>query len=683
LAGKSALHDPRWFYSVVVGAILLSWALYYGRIPGSSRFEIPVAYQQGNGVLGVLATIKAFAQLPAPWNLEVEQLSISPQANFTFSVAEKLVFYVAGGLARILGLGSAANASLLLAQITAGVAFAWVARQQAGRPALALLFSLIFALSPYLMGSGLAGLTNTFVWHVPLLVYLVGWLGSADGAPSRRARVLTGLLLLATSLQSPYYAVIAWQLLAFAVVRSWQHGRLAMARWGLVLLVIGIGAMFITLRSGAGPAAPARSLAPMVASGLRLPDLFLPVSHPVSAWAEFARKHYFQAENAPTENTVAFLGVIGCCSVLSLLVVGLANGLKKRWAAVPWEAWVVVYVLVFALVGLNYLLGSLGITAFYASHRYGIVILCIALLWASRAVDALTKPTLTRWSIPVLFAVAGFEFFGMRPRDFDQTAARAAAMVRADQEFVQIVEGRLPAAARLLVLPQVEFPAGAPLEKVAGDDALRPFLWSDTLRFSIGTQRGSAEEPWQRGLSQAPAPHVLRMLREQRFQGVLIHRPAYKDGAHALDVGLSAEVARIADSRTQDFTGFDLTPSKSGATRRRLAFRFFPQGDSEEPFAAAKGQLVGGEESVASVRRSSPGTYTVTLRYSVKRVLSIQLTAQNVKETNSFVKLFDVLYEGSSSLFAFRINNVEAGALADMAPSPHNSIMVTMEVEAQ
>ena len=113
---------------------------------------------------------------------------------------EKLLFYVTGLIHRIFNPGTAGNVSLILAHLSAALGFAWVARKLKVALPTAALGALIFAFCPFMMGRGLGHLLIAYVWHIPLVLYLVVHLGELARAPTRRTWVGVGLLPAPSSL---------------------------------------------------------------------------------------------------------------------------------------------------------------------------------------------------------------------------------------------------------------------------------------------------------------------------------------------------------------------------------------------------------------------------------------------------------------------------------------------------
>jgi hypothetical protein len=559
------LQKPSWLYAAFTVVLLVLWCLYYQRWPGQHSFHVPTGYIGGDPV-AVLAAGKAFANFPAPWSITVDRLNAPFGADWNdYPRQERLLFYLCGVINRFFEPGTAGNVSLLLAHLSAGLAFAWVARRLGATWAASFVAAVLYAFSPFMLGRSLGHLLIAYIWHIPLVLYFILEL-DALARGSRRTRVAGYLLLVASSLQNPYYAILIFALLALASVRALLLKQRSAARFGGISLLIGLGTFLLAqmnvflhrLEYGPNTAMTGRHLGEFLLWGLKLPDLFMPAEHPIESWARFAHTHYFAAGNAITENYFSFLGFVGCSLLVGCVVRALLTGLSGRFNDIAFEAWVVLFVVVFATAGgLNYLLASLGFAWLRASNRYSIVILCTVLLWGCRAVGELRVP-LVRAGLVVLSGLIGVaEMFGMRPKDFPQRYELLARVTDADQAFGSQLESKLPHDAALFQLPVVDAPEAPPVNKMQDYEHFRPYLWTQTLRFSYGTDKGREREGWQRHVERLIPKEMVQYLSLHGFDGIVINRRGFRDNATALEGALRGlGLAVIATTEVADMVAY-------------------------------------------------------------------------------------------------------------------------------
>jgi hypothetical protein len=354
------------------------------------------------------------------------------------------------------------------------------------------------------------------------------------------------------------------------VLRSWVRRQRAAAWFGLQLITVGLvtfaagnlNTWLYATKHGANSIITQRALPDLMTWGLRVPDLFLPIEHPVEAWEKFAKAHYFDVGNTVTENYMAFLGAVGCLLLTVLVVVSVRHMMAGRWSEVSAETWIVAYTLVYSLAGgLNYMVGALGFTWLRGTNRYSIVILCAVLLWASRA-GARFLPRFVGPVLAVALAVIGLlECFGMRLPETERDArqAKVAALVKSDREVVLALGRALPRTAAVFQLPVMQFPEAPGIAEMLDYEPFRPFLWSETLRFSYGSHKGRARDAWQSHTEALDPASMVRYLGTHGFSALLINRRGYPDHARQLEEQLaSLGIPLLVEARAKDLVAYRL-----------------------------------------------------------------------------------------------------------------------------
>jgi phosphoglycerol transferase len=287
---------------------------------------------------------------------------------------------------------------------------------------------------------------------------------------------------------------------------------------------------------GPNPGAVVREYKWLEIYGLKLVDLVVPpTSHRGTAFAQFAAAH---RAAAPLQDEGSYLGLVGIAALTLLVLTALDRGIRTQAAAIPIEAWQVLWiVLCFSTGGLNAILGAAGFTLFRTGCRYSVVILAIALLYAGRR--------LTRWqhdlesrlpadtariaTLTAAAAAAVVILWDQVPRapTVDQKAL-IAAQVEADRDFVARMEAALPPGAMVFQLPIMEFPE-APAPGVPPYDHLRPFIHSQALRYSFGSMKGRPREQWQKDLSKVPFEKAIEEIRSRGFAAIYVNRNGFPD----------------------------------------------------------------------------------------------------------------------------------------------------------
>ncbi|MBN2576668.1 MAG: hypothetical protein JXP73_19035 [Deltaproteobacteria bacterium] len=558
--GRSGRLHSVALYGGLVVAVVVVWCGVYGRFPGDSRFRIPVEYR--DDALALMGIMKGFSELPAPWNLHVSHLNAPFGADWNdYPHSEKLLFYLGGILAKCADLGAAANFLLLLGFVSNALAFCWVARRLGASPLRGWAGAIMFAFSTYMLWRCLAHLILVYAGTIPLLFYLCHRL--QQGQLDRRALWIWGTVYMALSaFLNPYYFIFALLMLSLVALRLVLVG----ARPAAILtgILVGEGALLFVVnhanvwlhrwRHGPSTAYAGRHLTEQLLFGLRLPDLFFPIEHPLGLWGRFARARYL-IPGIDTNNIAAFLGLVGCVGLFALLAVSVARGMRGRYERIPAESWYVLVAYLFGSVGgVCMLLGVFGFSWLRASARYSIVILCAVLLWASRSFRVPRWPALGSvfWCAAAVFTV--FESY-----DAWEPSRRGppTAQVLADRAFASELESRLPRGAAVFQLPLMDYPDTLPVAAMRPYEPLRPYLWSRTLRFSFGAHSGRPREQWQAACARKPARDMVAELAGRGFSAVVLHRAGFVDRGRALENALVAVgLTRVAGNGGGDMVAY-------------------------------------------------------------------------------------------------------------------------------
>ncbi|HKC13036.1 MAG TPA: hypothetical protein VKI41_13465, partial [Vicinamibacteria bacterium] len=528
----------------------------------------------------VLATLKAARDgHVVPFvPITVPELNAPFGANWNdFLRQHKLQLWLAGLMARGLGLFPAANLVLLLAHVLAGCSFYGVARYFRARPEWALAGGAVFAFSPFLFYRGLDHLTLSYCWPIPLAILLVAWGFSPRGIPLLSRRFWIGLVVVVLAgLHNIYYAGLLAQFLALAGLAPLLRARrraLALSPW-LLLVALGVTVLLDNVNM----------LAYRVAHGPGLPNLLRPYGNleryalkpielllPAPGWGLLPNPlaaAYAQGALYRGEMGSAHLGLAGLLGLLGMCFSAFRGLLRRRRGPMPAALLAIFWILAYSVVGgLNGLLGTLGFVWFRATNRYSVWILALGLLWS---VGRLSRASFARRrGLSVLAAALAtcVALLDQRPPGSPAPqVAEARRAIDSDRAFVRSLEASLPSGAMVFMLPVVDYPEGARVRKALDYEHLRLYLFAERLRFSYGSDKGRPREEWQRRIEELPPEQMASELEGFGFAGLILNRKAYEDGGEALRLALAAEGRGEAfSSPDRDFLFVRLRP---GATPR-------------------------------------------------------------------------------------------------------------------
>ena len=553
---------PAIYYGTLVIAVVAIWSAIFGRVPGTEAFHVPVEYR--GDALFLAGVLRGFSEFPAPWNLHIGHLNAPFGADWNdYPHSEKLLFYLGGALVRLFDSGVAVNLLLLFAFVFNAVGFCWTARRFGAGPLRAMAGATMFAFSSFALFRSVPHLVLVYVGHIPLILYLCRRLQHV-GSNRRGLWIWGSVCIVVSAFLNPYYFVFALLLIALVSLRLVVQRRMrdvlisaVLLAEGLVVFVVNQSNVLIYRRlHGESPLIHQRLLPEQIRWGLRLPDLFMPLEHPLRAWANYAKQNYFVPEFV-SENLAAFLGLVGCVGLAAIIIVSLLQGMRRRIERVPYEMWIILLVYIFCSPGGGALLMAVsGFSWLRATNRYSIVILCAVLLWLGRVCRFRCAPMLGGVVCVALTAFTVWESSKALPME---RRLSPAALVKADRSFVQELERQLPQGAAVFQVPVMAFPESPPIVNLLDYDPFRPYLWSKTLRFSYGTHKGRPREIWQAQCARKPAREMVGELAAKGFSAILVQRSGFADRGRALEAALSnAGLSRIAGGADTEMVSYRL-----------------------------------------------------------------------------------------------------------------------------
>ncbi len=406
---------------------------------------------------------------------------------------------------------------------------------------------LLYAFLPYHQVRGLSHYFLSAYYLVPLALVVV--VNLALGRV--RARRVAGpvLVMAATSCAGAYYAFFTCALLAVAALVAADRRRsLRPLGWGALLIaVVFVGGVINHLPTilyqrefghNTGPVQRLPEDSEVYA--LKLTYLVLPIpDHRVPALARWRSGHDSVDRPTQADANAAMLGVVGVAGLLIAGVTLFAARSRRRVRRAV--ATVMAGAFLIATVG--------GVGALYSdlidpaarglarmSVFLGFLALWLALVTLDRRFRGRWQSA--RW--PAFVGVTALGLADTTPRDWGRSSrveARAGVERRhaGDRAFYQQVEACVGGGA-VFQLPFNDYPEGTRLRNfpgVGGYDHARGFLHTTRTRWSFGAMRGRDDDQWQRSVSSAPAPEMLRRVVLRGFDGLLIDGRAYAPAAAA------------------------------------------------------------------------------------------------------------------------------------------------------
>jgi hypothetical protein len=567
----------------------LTWCVVMDRM-SPANWQVPIEY----GLKGwdgdtpaILSHVKA-AHDGHLWPLTsktVPELNAPYEGNWNdFPLIEQLIYFLTGMAARVIGLFPATNLAVMLAFSFAACGFFAAARISDCARTWAIVGAIAFALSPYAFSRQLHHLQVLNFWHIPLCVVAVQGLWD-----SRSSRILSRPVIFATvigivsAMLHPYYTNMYLQFVCIVGALHFLRGNRVSAMGSGIVVVSTLAIFFLFclnvfvyhITAGGNPTAVTREFRWLELSALKPLDMLLPTpDHRLAAFSGLA-KRYLTSVAIPGEIPPgSYLGIVCLLCVAWLAYKTLRNLIFKRNRGIPRDAWMILWIVLYAVIGgLNCFAGIGGVLLFRSSNRYSLFIATIALLWAARHISRLKLPSPAVVVLPCLLTWVALwdqipgkkpavdQSFPVAPIRLDGETAAVRTVVDSDRHFVEKLEAALPPRSMVFQLPVMDFPE-TPIRGVSAYEHLRPYLYSKTLRFSFGTAKGRPRERWQKAILEKSLPDIVSELESYGFGAIYVHRGGFDDRGKELTAALAATGRdRIIESERGDVFAVLLNPS--------------------------------------------------------------------------------------------------------------------------
>lgn len=470
-----------------------------------------------------------------------------------FPVPEQVPLCAVGWLARGIGLFAAINISFLGAMLAATIALYAVMRLFRIRWVIAVLFSAIYGISPYIVGRTVHHYNLVFYWYLPFVVLVCAWLASRRGITWRSPKFWVGVATAAViGLHNPYYLNFSLQLFVLSGVaghlrRGGKTGRGLAAMFAIIGVTVGtallVNAHVIVnkARNGSNPLVAGRVATDLERFALKPIELVMPHQpHVFEPFQKNAARYDSTQRILPSERS--YLGLIGALALLATLGAAAFGTLRKRWSMQSDLGLLAVWLMLYASpAGMNALTGLVGMTLFRSTNRASIVIMTLALIAAGRMLSGSVKRVKTPVLLVVMFVIAPVAMYEQHfPRFTAQQVASIQSKAASDRALVEQLQANVPRGARVFQLPVVGYPEES-------FEPFRPFFWSDGLKWSFAAMRGRPEAEWQLATSKLPPRQMADELVNKGFSAIWI----LGDGTRLFQA-ISAEMNDVKLLRSPD-----------------------------------------------------------------------------------------------------------------------------------
>ncbi len=507
--------------------------LKYG-LTESAAWKVPSLYQDDALYILALFTAASRHECIPYTSFIVSTLGAPFSGNWNdYPVTSPGLLLFCGFISKWFGLGFASNATLVLAHIVSASAMYICLRLVGSARTWSIVFSICLGLAPFLFGRGLTHIVLTFAYAVPITL-AIGLLVYRKGSGFLSGWRLAAVLAISFYFGGifPYYTAFFLMVMAFAGLYCFFNERKIPSVFPFFLIAAATFSHFFLLtepfreyarENGSNEFAVSRFYSNLQVCALRPVELFLPGSgsripilKQLSAFYE--NQDIFRNKFDSSESMAAYMGlpaILGFCLLCCMTAYFIFT---RHQQLISGWFWLISFFMAFAVVGgLN---GFLGFGKFFllrSSNRVSIYILAASLFFLAILLTRWKKKIHVFLELCIALMMISLAVFEALPVG-ESLRFHSEKMMKSDQDLVFKLESTMPNGAMIFNYPVTDFPE-------SGTYAfLRPYLFTNKLRFSSGSVKGRARESWQHDVEKLPSEQMIGELQKIGFSGVLVYK---------------------------------------------------------------------------------------------------------------------------------------------------------------
>lgn len=452
----------------------------------------------------------------------------------------------------------------------------------------AFSIGILYAFLPYAWLRNVAHL-NLVYYIVPLLCLLmVVAAGNGSGVRSAKQATLVGLAgCVLQGFNYIYFSFFTVLLLGVVILITYTRGggvraiRLPLIAIFVVILSTSLN-MIPTMQSwsknGPAPEMGYKNIAESEIYGAKIRKMLSPHSDNI-LWSlsSIGKKDVNANWPNENENTTARLGIFG--SIGLLLVVYYT--IRRRTLAQPMEACSVLglsILLIITVGGFGAVINLLTVPDIRAYNRFSVFLSFYVMVFAGLWMQSKAAEHRGARRLAWYLAMSALMIFSLYDQLLDKKwliSAQQNDTRRANEErsVVGRLEHKLLRGAAVLQLPFTGFPPLAVINKMESYDHVRPFLWSNFLKWSWPsfTQRHRA---WQIRMSRLHGSDLIEAAILSGFDAIWIDKFGYPDDGNDLIASLAQGQVKPIDLANPRFVALDLRGASAELNKKMTIIDF-------------------------------------------------------------------------------------------------------------
>lgn len=521
----------------------LAWTYHWD----TSRLDVPLAYV-GSDEMSGLVNAKLFER--QGWCMSTERLGAPSGANyydFTVSMTHnfdlltlKLCVMITGDAIK------GYNVNIYLMYYLAALISYLVMRTLGIKRWIAVSGSLAFAFCPFIVMRALGHSQLAEGYFLPLSVLLCIWLYEREDVfcfnrsffKNKKNWLMLLFIILIGSNGIAYYPFFTCYLLILTGLIKWIRTKRfrymlkccgAIAGIGVTLILHLLPGVFFRLQNGSNTGAYIRNgFVETELYGLKIIQLFLPRSGHGNEGLTNLIESYNNQAPLVTENITSYLGFLGVCGFIVLLLVFLAGEKNKAFTRMRFLGQLNIFmVLLAAGNGIGTIFAFLISDQIRGYNRISILITYVSLLGLCLFMNELSQ-RYNRYMVTSLGIL--LMCFGLWEQHLPDTGTIVyEAEFESDRKFVGQIEDSVEEGSMIYQLPYHEYPEGGWVNDMGQDHLFLGMIHSDTLRWSYGGVKGRENDLYLKGISELSVDKMVEQVKAGGFAGIYVDRRAYEE----------------------------------------------------------------------------------------------------------------------------------------------------------
>jgi len=412
---------------------------------------------------------------------------------------------------------------------------------------IAICGTLIFTFMPYIVMRGILHIVLTEYYFVPLSILLCFWIYERDDIlvfnneffkNKRNWFAILFIILIANNGIAYYQLFTCFLLIVTAISKILKTKdfrvllKSGVAIIGIVVCMIIdlIPAFIFDLQNGTNKEAIIRQgIGDCEIYALKLIQLFLPVDdHGLPVLSRVISK-YNNISFYVNENMSSYLGIIGICGFLLLIVILFVKKEGKLYGRLSFLSEMNIAMVLLGMVGgFSAIFAVLISNEIRAYNRISIFIAYVCILAIVFVVDDIYKKYKKKVIVIIGVIVTLFCIWEQFPTIYIPNYVDNYKNYYSDANFVSAIENSVEEGALIYQMPYHEYPEGRSVNAMADYQLFVGYVHSNALRWSFGSIKGRDGSDWNNtAYSQPTANDTVAYLENSGFSGIYIDRRAY------------------------------------------------------------------------------------------------------------------------------------------------------------